>query len=230
MKTTIKALTTVELNTVIVEINQAILTVKNSTKAIFLLLKNARETMITDDYEKLKKSIDLDKSTINKIEKIFQNSVVMNNLESLPISWGTLYEVAQIDTDILITKITDGSINKKSTKKEVSDIRTKLQETAKQSTDTEENEPSAKQPTDTEENEPSAKQPIDTEENEPSAKQPIDTEENEKSAKQPIDEFTFTMKESAKTHTKEVKKLLEQLKKYFEIPSDLEQFFNEVVA
>ena len=204
MKTTIKALSTDELTTVIAEINQAILTVKNSTKAVFFLLKNARETMITDDYEKLKKSIDLDKSTINKIEKIFQNSVVMNNLESLPISWGTLYEVAQIDTDILITKITDGSINKKSTKKEVSDIRTKLQETAKQSTDTEENEPSAKQPT--------------------------DTKENELSAKQPIDEFTFTMKESAKTHTKEVKKLLEELKKYFEIPSNLEQFFNEVVA
>ena len=191
MKTTIKALSKEELNTVIIEINQAILTVKNSTKAVFLLLKNARETLNADDYEKLKKNIDLDKSTINKIEKIFQNSVVMNNLESLPISWGTLYEVAQIDTDILITKITDGSINKKSTKKEVSDIRTKLQETAKQSTD---------------------------------------TEENELSAKQPIDEFTFTMKESAKTHTKEVKKLLEELKKYFEIPSNLEQFFNEVVA
>jgi hypothetical protein len=204
MKTTIKALSTDELTTVIAEINQAILTVKNSTKAVFFLLKNARETMITDDYEKLKKSIDLDKSTINKIEKIFQNSVVMNNLESLPISWGTLYEVAQIDADILITKIIDGKINTKSTKKEVSDIRTKLQETAKQSTDTEENEPSAKQPT--------------------------DTKENELSAKQPIDEFTFTMKESAKTHTKEVKKLLEELKKYFEIPSNLEQFFNEVVA
>lgn len=41
----------------------------------------------------------------------------MNNLESLPISWGTLYEVAQIDTDTLITKITDGSINKNLRKK-----------------------------------------------------------------------------------------------------------------
>ena len=163
--------------------------------------------MITDDYEKLKKSIDLDKSTINKIEKIFQNSVVMSNLESLPISWGTLYEVAHLDADTLIAKITDGSINKKSTKKEVSDIRTKLQETAKQSTDTEENEPSAKQPTDNEENEVSAKN------------------KNDKK-----DEFTFTMKESAKTHAKEVKKLLELMKEYFEIPSDLEQFFNEVVA
>ena len=204
MKTTIKALSNEELNTVIVEINQAILTVKNSTKAVFLLLKNARTTLNADDYDKLKKNIDLDKSTINKIEKIFQNIVVMNNLESLPVSWGTLYEVAHLDADTLIAKITDGSINKKSTKKEVSDIRTKLQETAKQSTDTEENEPSAKQLT--------------------------DTKENELSAKQPIDEFTFTMKESAKTHTKEVKKLLEELKKYFEIPSNLEQFFNEVVA
>lgn len=54
MKTTIKALTTFELNTVIVEINQAILTVKNSTKAVFFLLKNARETLNAADYEKLK--------------------------------------------------------------------------------------------------------------------------------------------------------------------------------
>ena len=202
MKTTIKALTTVELNTVIVEINQAILTVKNSTKAIFLLLKNARETMITDDYEKLKKSIDLDKSTINKIEKIFQNSVVMSNLESLPISWGTLYELAQIDTDALIIKITDGKIHNKSTKEEITTIKKELNQTATP----------------------------ESGKTEPSAKQATDSEENEKSAKQPIDEFTITMKESAKTHTKEVKKLLEQLKKYFEIPSDLEQFFNEVVA
>ena len=202
MKTTIKALTTVELNTVILEINQAILTVKNSTKAIFLLLKNARETMITDDYEKLKKSIDLDKSTINKIEKIFQNSVVMSNLESLPISWGTLYELAQIDTDALIIKITDGKIHNKSTKEEITTIKKELNQTATP----------------------------ESGKTEPSAKQATDSEENEKSAKQPIDEFTFTMKESAKTHTKEVKKLLEQLKKYFEIPSDLEQFFNEVVA
>ena len=202
MKTTIKALSTDELTTVIAEINQAILTVKNSTKAVFFLLKNARETLNAADYEKLKKSIDLDKSTINKIEKIFQNSVVMNNLENLPVSWGTLYELAQIDTDTLITKITDGSINKKSTKEEITTIKKALNQTATP----------------------------ETGKTEPSAKQATDSEENEKSAKQPTDEFTFTMKESAKTHTKEVKKLLEQLKEYFEIPSNLEQFFNEVVA
>ena len=213
MKTTIKALSTDELTTVIAEINQAILTVKNSTKAVFFLLKNARETMITDDYEKLKKSIDLDKSTINKIEKIFQNSVVMNNLESLPISWGTLYEVAQIDADILITKIIDGKINTKSTKNDVLVIKTDLQKIA--TSETGKTEPPATS---------------ELENHEPSAKQATDSEENEKSAKQTTGDFTFTMKESAKTHTKEVKKLLEQLKEYFEIPSNLEQFFNEVVA
>ena len=187
MKTTIKALSTDELTTVIAEINQAILTVKNSTKAVFFLLKNARETLNADDYEKLKKSIDLDKSTINKIEKIFQNSVVMSNLESLPISWGTLYELAQIDTDALIIKITDGKIHNKSTKEEITTIKKALNQTATS-----------------------------------------EKENPEEAATQSTDEFTFTMKESAKTHTKEVKKLLEQLKEYFEIPSNLEQFFNEV--
>ena len=209
MKTTIKALTTVELNTVIVEINQAILTVKNSTKAIFLLLKNARETMITDDYEKLKKSIDLDKSTINKIEKIFQNSVVMSNLESLPISWGTLYELAQIDTDALIIKITDGKIHNKSTKEEITTIKKELN-----------------QPATSEKENPEAA--ATSEKENPEASATSEKENPEAAATQSTDEFTFTMKESAKTHTKEVKKLLEQLKEYFEIPSNLEQFFNEV--
>ena len=209
MKTTIKALTTVELNTVIAEINQAILTVKNSTKAIFLLLKNARETMITDDYEKLKKSIDLDKSTINKIEKIFQNSVVMSKLESLPISWGTLYELAQIDTDALIIKITDGKIHNKSTKEEITTIKKALN-----------------QPATSEKENPEAA--ATSEKENPEASATSEKENPEAAATQSTDEFTFTMKESAKTHTKEVKKLLEQLKEYFEIPSNLEQFFNEV--
>ena len=209
MKTNIKKLSTDELTTVIAEINQAILTVKNSTKAVFFLLKNARETLNAADYEKLKKSIDLDKSTINKIEKIFQNSVVMNNLENLPVSWGTLYELAQIDTDTLITKIKDGSINKKSTKEEITTIKKALNPPA---TPEKENPEAA----------------ATSEKENPEASATSEKENPEAAATQSTDEFTFTMKESAKTHTKEVKKLLEQLKEYFEIPSNLEQFFNEV--
>ena len=131
----------------------------------------------------------------------------------MPISWGTLYELAQIDTDALIIKITDGKIHNKSTKEEITTIKKELNQTA--TPETGKTEPSATS---------------ELENPEESAKQATDSEENEKSAKQPTDEFTFTMKESAKTHTKEVKKLLEQLKKYFEIPSDLEKFFNEVGA
>ena len=200
MKTENKAMSKEELNIIIVETNQAIFAVKKASKTVFLLLKNASDTMNRTDYKTYINSIDLDKSTITKIEKILDNSVVMNNLESLPVSWGTLYELAQIDTDTLITKITDGSINKKSTKEAITTIKKELNQTAT------------------------------PEKEKPEASATSKKEKPEASATQPTDEFTFTMKESAKTHTKEVKKLLEQLKKYFEIPSDLEQFFNEVVA
>ena len=114
MSASIKALSNTELTAVIVEINQAIYTAKQSTKKVFALLKNARECLNASDYEKLKKDIDLDVSTINKLEKIFKNSEVMNNLENLPSPWGTLYELALIEPDILIEKIKDGSIHKKS--------------------------------------------------------------------------------------------------------------------
>ena len=200
MKTKNKAMSKEELNIIIVETNQAIFAVKKASKTVFLLLKNASDTMNRTDYKTYINSIDLDKSTITKIEKILDNSVVMNNLESLPVSWGTLYELAQIDTDTLITKITDGSINKKSTKEAITTIKKELNQTAT------------------------------PEKEKPEASATSKKEKPEASATQPTDEFTFTMRESAKTHTKEVKKLLEQLKKYFEIPSDLEQFFNEVVA
>ena len=198
MKTENKAMSKEELNIIIVETNQAIFAVKKASKTVFLLLKNASDTMNRTDYKTYINSIDLDKSTITKIEKILDNSVVMNNLESLPVSWGTLYELAQIDTDTLITKITDGSINKKSTKEAITTIKKALN------------------------------QPATSEKENPEASATSEKENPEAAATQSTDEFTFTMKESAKTHTKEVKKLLEQLKEYFEIPSNLEQFFNEV--
>jgi hypothetical protein len=209
MKTENKAMSKEELNIIIVETNQAIFAVKKASKTVFLLLKNASDTMNRTDYKTYINSIDLDKSTITKIEKILDNSVVMNNLESLPVSWGTLYELAQIDTDTLITKITDGSINKKSTKEAITTIKKALN-----------------QPATSEKENPEAA--ATSEKENPEASATSEKENPEAAATQSTDEFTFTMKESAKTHTKEVKKLLEQLKEYFEIPSNLEQFFNEV--
>ena len=209
MKTENKAMSKEELNIIIVETNQAIFAVKKASKTVFLLLKNASDTMNRTDYKTYINSIDLDKSTITKIEKILDNSVVMNNLESLPVSWGTLYELAQIDTDTLITKITDGSINKKSTKEAITTIKKALN-----------------QPATSEKEKPEAA--ATSEKENPEASATSEKGNPEAAATQSTDEFTFTMKESAKTHTKEVKKLLEQLKEYFEIPSNLEQFFNEV--
>jgi len=219
MSASIKALSNTELTAVIVEINQAIYTAKQSTKKVFALLKNARECLNASDYEKLKKDIDLDVSTINKLEKIFKNSEVMNNLENLPSSWGTLYELALIEPDILIEKIKDGSIHKKSTKEDVNGIRKSLKETAKS--------------TDTEKHEESAKSLAPSHEEEPSARAITDSEETEKTAKKAIIQnvdFTFTIKDSAKTHAKEVKDLLNQMKEYFEIPTTLEKFLNNEEA
>lgn len=219
MSASIKALSNTELTAVIVEINQAIYTAKQSTKKVFALLKNARECLNASDYEKLKKDIDLDVSTINKLEKIFKNSEVMNNLENLPSPWGTLYELALIEPDILIEKIKDGSIHKKSTKEDVNGIRKSLKETAKS--------------TDTEKHEESAKSLAPSHEEEPSARAITDSEETEKTAKKAIIQnvdFTFTIKDSAKTHAKEVKDLLNKMKEYFEIPTTLEQFLNNEEA
>jgi hypothetical protein len=219
MNAPIKALSNTELTAVIVEINQAIYTSKQSTKKVFSLLKNARECLNTSDYEKLKKDIELDVSTINKLEKIFKNSEVMNNLENLPSSWGTLYELALIEPDILIEKIKYGYINKKSTKEDVNGIRKSLKETSKS--------------TDTEKHEESAKSLAPSHEEEPSARAITDSEETEKTAKKAIIQnvdFTFTIKDSAKTHAKEVKDLLNQMKEYFEIPSTLEQLLSSEEA
>lgn len=220
MKNEIKALMSKdELNAKIDETNQAIISVKNSSKTVFELLKNASDTMNRTDYKTYTSSIDLNRSTINKIEKILDNSVVMNHLEILPISWGTLYDLALIEPDILIEKIKDGSINKKSTKEDVNGIRKSLKETAKS--------------TDTEKHEESAKSLALSHEEEPSARAITDSEETEKTAKKAIIQnvdFTFKIKDSAKTHAKEVKDLLNKMKEYFEIPTTLEQFLNNEEA
>jgi hypothetical protein len=110
------------LNTVIVDINKAILASKKSSSTIFSLLKDARK-LNADDYELVRDRIDLDKSTISKIEKIFKNSLVMTNLENLPIAWGTLYELALMSSEMLLANIKSGKINSKTTKSDAIAIR-----------------------------------------------------------------------------------------------------------
>lgn len=193
-----------DLTTFIVEINNAIQSVRKSSIEVFILLKDANEKLINKDYKELKKKINLDTSTFNKIEKIFSNSIVMDNLELLPTSWGTLYECSQLDVDTLLEKITDGSINLKSTKEQVKNIR-------KEQTD------------------PSAIQDQKSETIELSAKSDNEIFESETNSNNKDKRYILTMKDSAKEHKKEMKELIVKMKVYFDIPSDLELFFSDSV-
>ena len=193
-----------DLTTFIVEINNAIQSVRKSSIEVFILLKDANEKLINKDYKELKKKINLDTSTFNKIEKIFSNSIVMDNLELLPTSWGTLYECSQLDVDTLLEKITDGSINLKSTKEQVKNIRK-------------------------EQADPSAVQDSTSETIELSAKSDNEICESETTSNNEDKRYILTMKDSAKEHKKEMKVLLVKMKEYFNIPSDLELFLSESV-
>ena len=186
------------LNTVIVDINKAILTVKKSQGTVFTLLKNAASTLAFADYEKVKDGIDLHISSINKMEQIFKNEIVMGSLEKLPISWGTLYELALMSGEMLLANIESGNINSKTTKDEASKIRKVVEASA-----TAESEDKV----------------------EASA-----TAESEDKVEASATAFTFTLKETAKTHKNDIKELITLMEEYFEIPSNLELFFNEVEA
>ena len=78
-------------------INRAVNAQKSSTKRIFELLMDAHSSLSPVEYQQLKRAINVDKSSIHKVEKIFANEVVMEHLSVLPVSWGTLHELSLID-------------------------------------------------------------------------------------------------------------------------------------
>ena len=223
-----------ELYTIISDINEAILIVKKSQGTVFTLLKNAYLTLQTVDYGKVKERIDLHTSSINKMEQIFKNEFVMGNLEKLPISWGTLSELALMDGDVLLAKIASSEINKKTTKDEASKIRKASEELAKA-----ENEDKVEAATTESEDKVEAAATTESEdkveaaatsESEDKVEAAATTESEDKVEAAATTAFTFTMKESAKSHKKDIKALILLMEEYFEIPSNLELFFNEVVA
>ena len=105
------------------EINEVIATMRKSSVNLFELLRDARKNLNTEDYDKLLKGIDMERTTLSKLNKIFGCNVVMNNIEMLPAGWGTLYEMAMLDDDLIIGKMQNNVFNKKTTKKEVQEVR-----------------------------------------------------------------------------------------------------------
>ena len=111
-----------DIESYILEINTAIQSAKKANLKIFELLLDARNTLSTNEYDKLKTKIDLSKSTLQKFEKIFSNRVIMNNIEQLPFSWSVLLEMTRVEDDELQKLIDDKTFNAKTTKKEVANV------------------------------------------------------------------------------------------------------------
>lgn len=62
---------------------------------------DAHSVLSAGEYKQLRRAINVDKSSIHKVEKIFVNEVVMKHLAVLPASWGTLHELSLIDKSFL---------------------------------------------------------------------------------------------------------------------------------
>ena len=89
------------LNYFITEINQSVNGIKKHHRRIFDLMLEAQTELSGDEYFQLRKKINVDRSSINKIEKITSNRVVMNNLSILPVSWSSLHQLSLIEQNWL---------------------------------------------------------------------------------------------------------------------------------
>jgi len=109
-------------------INNTIANAKKSNINVFSTLKVAYLDMPKKEYEKVRKGINMEISTINKMETILDMESILDNMELLPAAWGTLHEIAMIrDDNVIKEAITNEVFHVRTTKKEVSQFREKLQ-------------------------------------------------------------------------------------------------------
>lgn len=107
--------------------NNAYKRVRNASSALFNSIKDARRELKSEEWELYRDAIEVDKSTLNKIVKICGESTILENLERLPVSWMTLYEIVQLindKSDVQVREwIAEGKIHSKSPKSAISDLR-----------------------------------------------------------------------------------------------------------
>jgi hypothetical protein len=63
-----------------------------------------------------------DASNINKVIKIAKNRAIMENKDSLPTGWGSLYLLAQIEPNEFDEFMADNDVNTKTTRKELAEM------------------------------------------------------------------------------------------------------------
>ncbi len=75
------------------------------------LLLDAKAELANDAFNALIKKLAFDRSVGTKLMAIASNPILCAHVDSLPPSWGTLYELSQLKDDVLEAKLADGTIN-----------------------------------------------------------------------------------------------------------------------
>jgi hypothetical protein len=103
--------------------NQVLGEVRGNHKQLFEVVKDAYTELSTKEFKEYRSQVDLDVSTFNKIVKIIENDTISKFMDRLPISWGSLYALTSMDATDLVNAIEDGSINARTTLKDINGLK-----------------------------------------------------------------------------------------------------------
>ena len=101
------------------EMNSVADATKKSSKKMFAIFLEARSELNIKDFKTFQESIDLDRSSINKMSKITEHPAIIDNLDRLPFAWSTLYALVKLTDDQVLELIETKAIDCRSTKSEV---------------------------------------------------------------------------------------------------------------
>jgi len=115
--------------------NQVLGEVRGNHKKLFEVVKDAHCELSQKEFKEYKSQVDLDVSTFNKIVKIIENDTISKFMDELPISWGSLYALTSMDATDLVNAIENGSINRRSTLKDINGLKDKKSRPVQKGTD-----------------------------------------------------------------------------------------------
>jgi|GEM_PF-6402568 len=118
-------MTTKKLNAHIIMMNDAIDVSKSTNLTMFQVFKDAFNEYSKDieNFKIFKDGINLEQSSINKMEKICGSKAIKDNVDKLPISWGTLHAMSTMKEPQILEAIESEKFNPKTTREEVTEYK-----------------------------------------------------------------------------------------------------------
>lgn len=94
--------------------NRVFCGVKHQSKLLFKTVTNAFDQFGHDrkSWSLYKASVDVDRSSINKMTKILNCKVVRRNFESLPESWLVLHKITLLDESSILNLLNSGELSR----------------------------------------------------------------------------------------------------------------------